>query len=120
MALRGQLFFVLIFQLTTRHYLLVLQLTESSFRIGGTHLRGLLVPDFRRRRIGGDGTHEARLSSFETLVISAKDLAPRKYIQCQSCCVRILRCAGATPISPSRSTISARDRPISDGFAGGT
>ena len=58
--------------------------------------------------------------SLETLVISSKFLAPRKYIQCQSCCVRILRCAGATPISPSRSAISARDSPISDGFAGGT
>ena len=49
-----------------------------------------------------------------------RSLAPRKYIQCQSCCVRILRCDGATPISPRRSAISARDSPISDGFAGGT
>ena len=28
--------------------------------------------------------------------------------------------AGATPIAASRSAISARDRPISDGLAGGT
>ena len=33
--------------------------------------------------------------SLEMLVISSNALAPRTYIQCQSCCVRILRCAGA-------------------------
>ena len=32
----------------------------------------------------------------------------------------MLRCAGGTPIAADRSAISARDRPTSEGFAGGT
>jgi hypothetical protein len=42
-----------------------------------------------------------------------------EYIQCQSCCVRILRCAAERRSRPTVGDLGAR-QPISDGFAGGT